>query len=617
MIITKIFILATLTLPAWAEMRVRSYLRRAPGIYDKQSLTSIKEASERALNGPEPECLDEVMLENGATLSAALTSPPDGGTFLDSANVLIAGTAEIGMGGRHTHWTYVIDKSDSTDDPCDDANPDGDRDGDSILDCELIAIAGVHQAIEDSGSAVDYGLTTFDDEASSTIFASSSAIVTTDRDTSGGDQHEGDMQDALADVSAGGSSGGTEFYHALQKAKDSVDASAVTDGSKKFIIFLSDGHSEQSDKDEFLALISTLNNAGVTIFAFAVGTGAKCGADGDVTLESMAFRTGGTCEPVMIVADLDDVLLELVFTKMTEDSLAIDGTTVATGAAPMDGPVTDNLSFNALGPHSVGDYEACIFATGLGPANDPTTKETAGCCVDYHAVSFDATPATETNELGESQKHTVTAKVFAGLGGGQIKGWPVMFTVVSGPNEGTSGDCSPTDCKTDASGIVTFTYSVPFDPSSLGTDVIEAEVTINEHQDAVEVRKIWEDTTPPEALCREGPNPSGKPPKAPGKGGKGQNQDGFYTLEAEDELWSEANVEVFIRDDGSGHIFGPYNPGTNIKYTEANGASPSEKLGSGVVLYKLKGKGDAMMYAVDGSGNQSPEVSCLVPPNPK
>jgi len=265
----------------------------------------------------------------------------------------------------------------------------------------------------------------------------------------------------------------------------------------------------------------------------------------------------------------------------------------------------------------MGVHEACIFATGRGPASDADSEDTATCCVDYHVVSFGAMPQNATNELMVSQEHTVTAKVSADSGGATVEDWPVAFSVTIGPNAGTPGSCSPIDCKTDASGEVTFTYSVPFDPSSLGTDTIEAGVSIGGISDTVQVFKTWQDTTPPEAFCREGPNPSGKIPKAPGKGGKGQNQDGFYTLQAEDDLWPEEELKMYIRDSGSGHVFGPYDYGTNIKYTETNGAKPSEKRGSGVVLKKLKGRGDAMVYAVDGSGNQSPEVACLVPPKPK
>jgi hypothetical protein len=70
-------------------------------------------------------------------------------------------------------------------------------------------------------------------------------------------------------------------------------------------------------------------------------------------------------------------------------------------------------------------------------------------------------------------------------------------------------------------------------------------------------------------------------------------------------------------------MFGPYASGTTIKYTQAPGATPSEKtIGSpngqaGAVTVHLKGTGDAFVFATDASGNESATVSCLVPPPPK
>jgi hypothetical protein len=88
-------------------------------------------------------------------------------------------------------------------------------------------------------------------------------------------------------------------------------------------------------------------------------------------------------------------------------------------------------------------------------------------------------------------------------------------------------------------------------------------------------------------------------------------------LLAEDLVSPEEKIKIYVEDDGSGYVFGPYAPGTNIKWIEANGAKPSQKPGSGVVNWKLNGKGDALVYAVDEAGNTSDEVACLVPPPPK
>jgi hypothetical protein len=200
---------------------------------------------------------------------------------------------------------------------------------------------------------------------------------------------------------------------------------------------------------------------------------------------------------------------------------------------------------------------------------------------------------------------------------GELAGWPVDLSVSAGPNAGESGTCAPASCETDASGQVTFTYSVPQEPDSLGTDTITGTLDVNGDTVTRHVSKTWQDTTPPVAQCVESTNPAGNTPSAPGNGGRGQNQDGFYRLVASDDIWPDDALEVFVKDDGSSTVFGPFAVGDDVKYTEANGATPSQKPGTGTVEWKLKGRGDALVYAVDGSGNVSATVACLVPPAPQ
>ena len=95
----------------------------------------------------------------------------------------------------------------------------------------------------------------------------------------------------------------------------------------------------------------------------------------------------------------------------------------------------------------------------------------------------------------------------------------------------------------------------------------------------------------------------------------GQNEDGFYQLNATDAV--DPNPRIFVVDSGTGTVFGPYPSGTNIKYVQAPGATPSASPMAGAVAWMIKGQGDMLVYAVDGSGNQSDNLSCLVPPPPK
>jgi hypothetical protein len=122
-----------------------------------------------------------------------------------------------------------------------------------------------------------------------------------------------------------------------------------------------------------------------------------------------------------------------------------------------------------------------------------------------------------------------------------------------------------------------------------------------------------------QGICTETTNPHGKnvPPAGsttlPGPKG-GQNEDGFYLIS------SDTGVNVFVKDLGSGTVFGPFPSGTKIKYTQAPGGTPSQKkIGStngqaGAVKYHITGTGDAFVFPTNEPQHG---VSCLVPPPPK
>jgi len=198
-----------------------------------------------------------------------------------------------------------------------------------------------------------------------------------------------------------------------------------------------------------------------------------------------------------------------------------------------------------------------------------------------------------------------------------VGGFPVTFSV-GGQNAGATGTCSPADCKTDASGNVSFTYSVPVAPSSLGTDTITASVTLGNPTgatDTEQVTKKWVDTTPPVVTCTPTTNPSGKNvPRAGNNPASGQNPDGFYLLTATDSV--DPDPQITVGDTRSSFVAGPYSSGTKIKLVQAPGATPNVKPGPGVIDWKITLKGDALVTATDSSGNKS-TVSCKVPPPPK
>jgi hypothetical protein len=127
------------------------------------------------------------------------------------------------------------------------------------------------------------------------------------------------------------------------------------------------------------------------------------------------------------------------------------------------------------------------------------------------------------------------------------------------------------------------------------------------------------DVTAPVSECLPTTNPSGNNVPTAGQNPKsGQNPDGFYSVNSTDNV--DPNPQVFVVDTGSGTVFGPFPSGTKIKYTQANGATPSQTaIGGpdGAVAWHIKGTGDAATYSVDASGNQSANAVCLVPRPPK
>jgi len=124
------------------------------------------------------------------------------------------------------------------------------------------------------------------------------------------------------------------------------------------------------------------------------------------------------------------------------------------------------------------------------------------------------------------------------------------------------------------------------------------------------------DTTPPVAACTPTTNPSGQNVPPAGNNPKsGQNPDGFFELTASDSVGP--NPQIFVGDSGSSFVAGPYPSGTTIKLVQAPGATPNVKPGAGAIAWKITLQGDAIVYAVAASGNQSHPVSCLVPPLPK
>jgi hypothetical protein len=552
-------------------------------------------------------------LPNGAQLSVSITSPADGTQYLaDGAPVpvTVTGAASIGVGNPQATIVYVFDASGST-------AGSGGACG-TVLACEKAFFAGLNTAATNSGSVNHIGLVVFGADA-----------VPADMTPAAGDDALGAPADGNTVVnsislinsdfnyqiaqytSKTGNADGTNYAAALQQALAELNAS--TD-SKKFLVFASDGLSNQGGLANFNTARLAIAATGAVVNSIAIGASSACTGGSDGNLADIAAN-GGTCRTVADPNNLPNLIPNLIGSTLTKVEMTVDGgaptAVTTTPATPQPGPATVTYSTVTAGL-SPGSHQICVTAFGTdvtgGSANTMT-------CVTVKVYDLVLTPASATNELGTDHTHTVTAALNGPAG--SVGGYLVTFSV-GGQNAGTAGTCVPVSCLTDAAGHVTFTYSVPVAPSSLGTDTIGSSVTLGSPTgatDTEQVTKAWVDTSLPVVTCTPTTNPSGKNIPSAGNNPKsGQNPDGFYLLTASDAV--DPNPQIRVADTGSSFVAGPYLSGTTIKLVQAPGGTPNVKPGVGVIDWKITLKGDALVSATDASGNTS-TVSCKVPPPPK
>ena len=582
-------------------------------------------------------------LPNGTPIDVTVDAPLDGTEYVVSSpsgtvDVDVVGTASVGFGVANTTIVYVVDVSGSvnalTGSDCGgDQNLDGSSN--SILDCEIAGIVALNEAATASGSVDEVGVAAYGLRA---VVADMTPLGGDDPITTPG-AGPGDVATVVKSIiSQGGLFGragpglftakdadeaGTNFAAGLAAAKQIVDASS---NSTNIVVFLSDG--ESNSGSSFDTDLDALAATGAIAYTFAIGGSSSCTGGMAGTLQHIAFTTGGICTEVTDPANLATVISGFLASTLESLELSVDG-----GAAtpipgpdimpplPQDGPILVDYTTSAsnLG---VGAHTLCVTAFGYDAGG---VGDSGPACTNVSVFAIELNPPHAERELGVDTSHTVTATIHGEAG--SVDGRIVTFTVISGPNAGASGTCTVAiDCATDSNGDVAWTYS---NSGAGGTDTIQACFTVATPTgqtgcDTATVR--WADTTPPLAACLPGPNPHGKkiPPAGnsslPGAKG-GQNEDGFYDLMAEDLV--DPNPLVYVMDEATGHVFGPYPAGTIVKWTQAPGAQPSEKkMGStkgsaGAVDYHLKGQGDMLIYAVDVSGNASNPLVCLVPPLPK
>jgi hypothetical protein len=534
-------------------------------------------------------------LSNGAELTVTIDSPVTSTEFevppgVAAIDVPVTGSASVGLGEADATFIYVIDTSDST--------AGGSGTGCSpILDCEKDFFNALNTAVAADGSTDEVGIVDYGQTAT---IHDMQAIAGFQNFTLPSDPNVNSVINGLS------ASGFTNCTAALTSALTLVNASS---NSVNNVVFASDGLCNLGG--DLTAAANALAASGAIVNAIAIGENSSCTTnshpDATGTLDEIPAN-GGTCVHILDPGELGGLISNLTGTTLQALSIQVDGgafTPVTNTSLPLPQPGAVSVDYTAtaedLGP---GDHVICVRADGsdvLGGSTSVTQCET------IHLLQLSAAPPLATNELGVDNSHTVTATIAGDPG--QVAGRAVTF-VVGGQNAGATGTCTlNADCTTDASGQVSFTYTVPIAPGSIGLDSITVSTPIGGNLSVVTVAKRWADTTPPVTACTPTVNPAGKQiPSA-------QNEDGFFQLLATDAV--DPNPQIFVVDSGTGTVFGPYPNGTNIKYVQAPGVTPSATPMTGAVAWLIKGKGDMQVYAVDGSGNQSVPLSCLVPPPPK
>lgn len=394
-------------------------------------------------------------------------------------------------------------------------------------------------------------------------------------------------------LSGGGGDAAEDWIGALGQIPSAID---FRDNGTPVVVMFGDSTSHDPSGGFSLASATAgLQAAGVRVIAIAVP-----GADGYLwnglnsagQASYVTTQTGGvltSADPTQvsseILSQLQNLPAEVTHDVVCDAGVSASLTPTSPTTVTSGGSVTFDETITLTGDAPQGDTVSCTVSFKVnGEVPGPEFVQTIDIDVS------DITPPVVTVE-----SKTVEA---AGPDGAVVDYDASALDNVDGPLTPT---CAP------LSGSL----------FALGTTIVDCEATDaagNTGYGSGTIEVV--DTTPPEVACTESTNPGGNRPKA-GNGQpnpQGQNQDGYYRLDATDIV--DTDPEVYVRDIGSGEVWGPFSDGQKIKYTESDEGPLQKPLGKGDILH-LIGTGDAEMWAEDFSGNAAEPVACLVPAPPK
>lgn len=339
-------------------------------------------------------------LPGGTALGASLDA-----LAIDGASLTLEGTIDLAEGPpvANTALITVVDVSGST---LNSRGCGGDVNADNrtntILDCELAASIALNEEAILQGAVGEAGIVVFARVAPKADVSPDAGMQVltapaTDADGSGVTDVEEVLRSAQTTFFGGfagvelftrfdASNFSTNYGAAATSACEIVD---LVGANNRVVVFMSDGANNSGP-----AVADVLPCSTPAVFhTFAAGSGASCAGGGSRGgLATIADLTGGTCTEVTDLADLPDVLPDVITSRLLRVELTIDGgdpidvSDQLDPTLPVDGPVTATLAF-PMPELPTGEVEVCltVYAEDSGGEGSVTT------CSDIVGVSGEVT----------------------------------------------------------------------------------------------------------------------------------------------------------------------------------------------------------------------------------